>query len=45
MEKCATNMSTQMQQKKSAGYFSKNVNNDSLQYLRDVLKERHDEPA
>lgn len=33
-------MSTQMQNKSVAGYYSKNVNKDALNYIKEVLKER-----
>jgi len=36
-EKCKTYLSTQMQSKHQAGYFKNNVNNESMDFLRQVL--------
>jgi hypothetical protein len=33
-----------MQNKHQAGYFSKNVNKDAINYLRYVLNERNEDP-
>ena len=44
-EKCKTYLSTQMQKKEKAGYYSKNVDHSALEFMKLVLRERTDEPT